>query len=137
MSYVGGTWWELKLADGWQAQGDVECLTLSRSKDGAFQLSAAVKNVGAVLPEEIEEQSRQSAPNGTVVCSYSVGKFSGLCVSYRELGAHWQRFWLAHGNLLVFATYNGSPDAWCDEQQDVHAMLATLRPRDAENVLPA
>jgi hypothetical protein len=137
MPYVGGTWWELELADGWQTEDHAECLTLSRSNEGAFQLSAAAKKVGAVLPREIEEQLRQSALNGALACPFSAGVFSGLSVSYRELGVHWQRLWLAHGNLLVFATYNGSPEAWCNEQQDVYAMLATLRPRAAENTLPA
>ena len=101
MPYVGGTWWELELADGWQTEDHAECLTLSRSNEGAFQLSAAAKKVGAVLPREIEEQLRQSALNGALACPFSAGVFSGLSVSYRELGVHWQRLWLAHGNLLA------------------------------------
>ena len=41
MTWVGGTWSQPKLADGWEARQDPECLTITCSDEVAFQLSAA------------------------------------------------------------------------------------------------
>jgi hypothetical protein len=137
MEYVGGTWWELQLLHGWHATEHPECLTLTRSGSGAFQLSAAVKTNGAILSHEVEAQSREGTPQGAESIPFNTGEFSGFTAGYEEADTHWQRFWLARGNVLVFATYNGLHAAWLSEQPDVYAMLATLRPRAAANVLPA
>ena len=137
MEYVGGTWWELQLLDGWCATEHPECLTLTRSEHGAFQLSAAVKTRGAILPDEVEAQSRKGTPETSKAVPFEAGKFIGFTAGYEEDETHWQRFWLAHGNVLVFATYNGSPECWRAEQPGVYAMLATLRPRASANARPA
>ena len=137
MECVGGAWWELQVADGWSASHDAECLTLTRTNSGAFQLSAAVKSLGSILSSEVEGQSRQGTPVGVKSFPYTAGKFTGSTVGYEEEDAHWQKFWLACANILVFATYNGSHEAWLSEQSAVYAMLASLKPRAAADVLPA
>ena len=137
MKFVGGTWWELELADGWKAEEHDECLTLTRSDEGAFQVSAAVKSEGEVLPAEVEEQSREGAPNGAQSKALVAGSFTGIDVSYTEDGSVWHRFWLAAGNILLFATYNGQASAWEAEHSDVFQMLSSLRLRSAFNSLPA
>ena len=137
MEFVGGAWWELRLLDGWSVTEHQECLTLTRSEHGAFQLSAAVKKDGAILPNEVEAQSRKGTPETSRSIPFAAGKFSGFTTGYAEEKTYWQRFWLAHGNVLVFASYNGSQESWCAEQPDVYDMLATLRPRASTNVLPA
>ncbi|HPN07646.1 MAG TPA: hypothetical protein PK050_17690 [Hyphomonadaceae bacterium] len=136
MKFVGGTWWELQLAEGWRAHDHPECLTLTKSNDGAFQLSAATKRSGPVLQSEIEVQSRKGMPASVHSVPFSAGEFSGFCVGYGEGEHHWQRFWLACANVLVFATYNGLHEAWRSEQPSVYAMLHTLRLRQPANVLP-
>lgn len=137
MNNVGGTWWELSVAERWTALEDRDCVTLTHSANGAFQLSAAVKGGGSVLPTEVEEKCRAGAPSGATTSSYLAGPFRGFTAAYVEDSVHWQKFWLAHGNLMVFATYNGRPSAWLSERMAVHAMLATLRSRSVANVLPA
>jgi hypothetical protein len=137
MRYVGGVWWEIQLTDGWEADEHPDCLSITRPDGGgAFQVSAAVKTVGAIQPVEVEQQSRQGTPEGAVPKAFIAGSFSGLGVGYVEEDTHWQRFWLADGNVLIFATYNGLPEAWESERVDVYAMLASLRLRSASNGLP-
>jgi hypothetical protein len=136
VKYVGGTWWELELLNGWCAIEHPECLTLARSENGAFQLSAAVKTAGPVLAHEVEAQSRKDAPRGRKSIPFTAGDFSGFTVGHEDADTHWQKFWLACGNVLVFATYNAPHATWVIEQPDVYAMLATLRPRAPANVLP-
>jgi hypothetical protein len=134
--YVGGAWWEFRLFGGWHVTEHAECLTLTRSKLGSFQLSAAVKTHGTVTPREVEAQSRKGAPETSRPIPFEAGEFSGFTAGYEQENTHWQRFWLAHGNVLVFATYNGAPEAWHAEKPEVHSMLATLRLRSSTNALP-
>ena len=137
MEYVGGPWWELQLLDGWLVTEHPECLTLTRSAHGAFQLSSAVKTQGTILPSEVEAQARKGTPETARSMPFEAGEFFGFTSGCEEGDTHWQRFWLAHRNILVFATYNGSPAAWRSEQPAVLAMLATLRLRAPANALPA
>lgn len=137
MRYVGGAWWELRLLAGWSVTEHPECLTLTCSEDGAFQLSAAVKTHGVVLPGEVEAQSRKGTPETSKPVPFDAGEFSGFTAGYESDETHWQWFWVAHANVLVFATYNGSPASWRIAQREVCAMLATLRLRAPTNVLPA
>jgi hypothetical protein len=133
--WVGGTWWELKLSDRWNSREGSECLTLTCSSQGALQLSGAVKTAGHILPSELQEQC-SGCPPGSVAREVNAGAFHGLHIAFAENGVCWQKFWLAHGNVLVFATYNGTPSAWQAERQAVYSMLASLRPRAAINAAP-
>jgi hypothetical protein len=138
MPWVGGTWWELSLAQGWAAQDDPECLSLTKSDDGgAFQLSAAVKSQGPIQQEEIKEFYQSRVPTQSKLQQASFGSFQGFVAHYIEDEAIWYKFWLANGSLLVFATYNGTEDAWMAEKDDIYAMLGSLRLRQDQNALPA
>jgi hypothetical protein len=130
MAWVGRTWWELKLSRGWRHKDDEECLSLTKCDEGAFQLSAAVKSSGQLVTvDELREFYGSEVSEGEQLREVEFGAFRGLTTRAVEHGTLWQKFWLAHGNLMIFATYNGTEQAWAKEQQDVHAMLSTLRVR--------
>jgi hypothetical protein len=137
MEYVGGPWWELQLLDGWRVTEHPECITLTHSEHGAFQLSAAEKRTEQFCPAKfmrshVKAHLRRQDPSHSRPES-----LRAFTAGYEENGRHWQRFWLAHDNVLVFASYNGSPECWRSEQAEVYAMLATLRPRPSTNLLLA
>jgi hypothetical protein len=129
VTWVGGTWWELKLAPGWRSHDDPECLTVTKSSDGAFQLSAALKSGGVIAAEEIADVYRETIPPGAAFDTASFGAFAGYSSHYVDGDAHWHKFWLCHGSLLVFATYNGTAEAWRSEGEEVRGMLNSLRMR--------
>lgn len=129
MTWVGSTWWELELAEGWRTQDDPECLTVTRSAEGALQLSAAVKSAGLVSPAEIHDFYRPTVPSGAPFDPASFGSFTGFRTHFVEDGVHWHKFWLCHGSLLIFVTYNGTPESWRLEKDEVFAMLRSLRIR--------
>lgn len=137
MTWVGRTWWELKLLRGWKATDDPECLTITRSDEGAFQLSGAVKTAGAIELSELEDFCRAEVPDDAMYSSFDSGNFQGVTAQYFEDGAHWQKYWLARDNLMIYATYNGASSAWEHEKAEVIAMLKSLRPIQSANALPA
>jgi hypothetical protein len=137
VTWVGGTWWELKLRDGWEAHDDPECLTITRSDAGAFQLSSAIKKSGVILPSELEDLCERDTPLGIKPIPFNTAVFHGLTASYVDEGSLWEKFWLASGNLHIYATYNGLPSVLNSELPDVKAMLESLRFTSAVNELPA
>jgi len=137
MQWVGGAWWELALAPGWVAQDDPECLTLTKSEHGAFQLSAAVKSQGTIQQEELREFHQSRIPAQSKLQPMTYGSFQGFFTNYIEDEAIWYKYWLANGSLLVFATYTGTEAAWMAEKNDIQEMLGSLRLRQDQNALPA
>jgi len=137
MRWVGGTKWELYLAQGWAAQDDPECLTLTKSEQGAFQLSSAVKTAGSIELDELREFHQSRIPAQSKLQAISFGSFQGLYTNFVEDDAVWHKYWLANASLLVFATYTGTEEAWIAEKNDVQKMLGSLRLRQDQNALPA
>ena len=136
MTWVGGTWWELKISSGWRAEEHSECLTLTKSDDAAFQLSAATKPAGIVSLAEVESHCRSAVPASAEFGPVSFGTFTGFCSHYVDEDIDWYKFWLLYGNLLVLATWNGLASAWTDEKQEIDGMLRSLRIRKIEASIP-
>jgi len=127
---VGTSWWSLEPEPGWSAVDAPECLTLTKSDLGAFQISAARKAEAPATLEELRRAAeRQSDVMGNPFPAV-FGGFRGYSVSYTSEGSFWRRYWLARDRLWIFATYNGSPDVRSSEEPEVEKMLASLR---AEN----
>jgi hypothetical protein len=92
-------------------------------------MSAARKSAGVIAPEEIADFYRETVPPGATFDTASFGVFAGYSSHYVDGDAHWEKFWLCHGSLLVFATYNGTAEAWRSEIEEVRGMLKSLRAR--------
>ena len=137
MTWVGRTWWELELLPGWEARHDAECLTITRSDDSALQLSGAVKSIGDILIEELEQMRVEQTPPGSKGSPFTAGVFRGVNAGYARDGWQCQGFWLAYGNLLVYATYTGIPSAWEIERSNILAMLNSLRVIPSANGKPS
>jgi hypothetical protein len=127
---VGTAWWSLEPRAGWSAADDPECLTLTRSDQGAFQLSAARRPEGAAELAELRHAAERERDLMGSPFPVVVGGFHGFSVSYSRDGVFWRRWWLARGRLWIFATYNGAPSARVLEEPEVEGMLATLRAED-------
>ncbi|OGB21032.1 MAG: hypothetical protein A3I66_18800 [Burkholderiales bacterium RIFCSPLOWO2_02_FULL_57_36] len=117
---------ELDVLPQWDSSQDEECLTLTRSDEGAFQLSAFVKREGVVGLAEIRSFYQKENPKAELVPA-TAGEFSGYMVSFEDGEAKWSKYWIAAENVLVLATYNGPTGAYLREMPDVYAMLSTLR----------
>lgn len=85
---------------------------------------------------ELEGMRVREIPDNATRSRFTAREFCGLNASYMEDDTLWQKFWLAHGSLMVFATYNGLPSDWDRERSDVIAMLESLRIKSTVNVIP-
>jgi hypothetical protein len=124
---IGREWWSLEAKPGWSVVQDPECLTLTKSDQGAFQISAARRPDTPASLEELRKAAEREAGVMGKPIPVALGGFRGFSVSYEKEGTFWRRYWISKGRLWVFATYNGSPRVRSAEEPEVEEMLATLR----------
>ncbi len=124
---IGGTWWELDLIPGWKCKDNPECLTVTKSDEGAFQLSSSAKTSGIISGDEVLNIARMKLPPALNTYQVVFGEFSGYEASYIDGNVEWRKYWLACENILLFITYNGSSNAIGREEPEVKEMLSTLR----------
>ena len=124
---VGTEWWSLEIAPGWSGQDDEECFTLTRSENGAFQLSAARRESAPITPAEIDDRSRTDCSRFGQPFGVRFADFEGYGVTYFEGELAWRRYWLYQGRLVVFVTYVCTVEPHVSEWADVETMLGSLR----------
>ena len=130
---VGYERWSLSTAPGWHARYDPECITITPSANtAALQLSSSVKTDGIVADAEMQKLAGRQPDLMGSPSAVTFGQFRGLSVSYTEDDIYWHRFWLAHGNILIFATYNGSIECRASHEPAVLSMLESLQPEHAD-----
>lgn len=129
---VGGVWWSLQLAPGWQGQQDKECYTITGGAGGgALQVSAARKADATVSDDELLSFAADLArpvPLGSV----SFGAFTGFEFAFTKDEIFWRRWFLRSEHVALFVTYNCDRTDVGADAADVDAMLRTLCRRDAE-----
>ena len=124
---IGWSGWSVDVDDGWSITDHPECLTLERSVDAAFQLSSARKTSGEVTDTDLQDFVLEQKDEWGVAAPAQCGEFSGIVVHYSEEGSLWSRWFLRNGSTLLFATYNGTPEAAARESDLVNQVLATAR----------
>lgn len=123
---VGWQSWSLKVSDGWSVTDHPECLSLTLSDEGALQVSSARKYDGVVKEQDFlyqEEERKIWGDSKPVQC----GEFDGIIYEYTQEAIAWRRWFLRNGPILLFVTYNGTPEAAKREVAAVSIVLATAR----------
>jgi hypothetical protein len=131
--------WVLEVGDSWAVVDHPECLTLTRSEEGALQFSSAEKKSGQVDHADIRhvvgrlDSRGWGDPAGVVL-----GEFSGLVYSYADSeGVTWRRWFLGRGATLLLVTYNTRKAIPAADEKLINDTLHTLRaqPIAKENAL--
>jgi hypothetical protein len=99
--------WKVNTPDGCTVVRHPECLTLEIPDGGALQFSSATKRAGRVdyadLQQFAERLNEGWGSPEAVIC----GDFSGILFRYVDREAiNWRRWFLGHGTILLFVTYN-------------------------------
>lgn len=121
--------WVFEVGDNWEVVDHPECLTLTRSEEGALQFSSTEKKSGQVDHADIRhvvgrlDSGGWGDPAGIVL-----GEFSGLVYSYADAeGVTWRRWFLGRGSTLLFVTYNTSKPIPVADEKLINDTLHTLR----------
>lgn len=121
--------WSLVLPDGWSAQQDDDCVTLSADAPlGALQLSAYFKDT-EVTDDDLREFASEASDAWAAAQPCEAGDFRGLEVTFDDATTCWRQWFLRHEHQMLFATYNCAREHRGREDERVRTMLQSLRAR--------
>lgn len=120
--------WTVDAPDEWTVVRHPECLTLEDPDRGALQFSSATKRSGRVDYAHLQQIAGRLNQGGGGAEAVVCGDFSGLLFSYvdRE-GIVWRRWFLGHGAILLFVTYNTETPISTADERLIQSTLDTLR----------
>jgi hypothetical protein len=129
MSQARGAEWSLTLAPSWQAHDDEDCVGIVRPHGlGALQISGARKNT-SVTDEDLADFAADHLDADARTRPVTLGDFSGIAIRYGADGIQWRQWFLRHGPVALFVTYNRAEADGGIEDADVDQMLGSLRAR--------
>jgi hypothetical protein len=122
-------WWSVRLPIGWQATESKECVTLQGTRlPSALQISAAIKDAGLVTDEDLTEFATERLGERIALHEAALPEFAGFWAERVENGTYWQEWWLRHGNVLVYVTYNINEAFQKSESAEVSNIVRSLKP---------
>ncbi len=127
-------WWSLRLPAGWNAHEDSDCVTFQAAIPiGALQISAARKSTGRVTEPELMDFTKDESALGTKIARVTHGEFTGFAATLTKDGRWWLKHWLCHDDVVIFVTYNVSPEHNQVELGEVRQVLNTLKYRGSKS----
>jgi len=120
MSQACGAEWSLTLAPSWQANDDEDGFCIVRPEGlGALQIT----------DEDLTDFAADHLDAGARTRPVTLGNFSEIAIRYGADGIHWRRWFLRHGPVALFVTYNCAEADRGIEDADFDQMLGSLRAR--------
>ena len=120
--------WSLEPIAGWTLGKDPVCVNLTRGPaGGALQVNSTGENPRPVTLAALRDVTSRISAGRSALTEVDFGAFKGYSISYVEGDSYCRQFLLASDNIVVFAAYNGPPQARASEEPEVEVMLRTLR----------
>ena len=118
--------WSVLVPEGWRAWHDAECATLVADPEiGALQISAAIKDA-VVDASDLRAFAAKHLDAGVYPQPIQVGAFVGFSIGFQVEATAWRQWYLRHGAMALFVTYNCAVHARGVEDAAVDAALASL-----------
>ena len=131
MSIFSSQWWALRLADGWIAEQDEECVTICHPDGvGALQVSAYQKP-DAITKEDLLDGADVDPDQLGEMAASQCGDFEGFYLANSVNDSFQRSWWLGSANTMLFVTYNCDLSYQAIEAAAVDSMVSSLRRRDA------
>jgi hypothetical protein len=124
----GGASWQVALPKDWLGRHHTECATMeSDARIGALQVSSHRKKGGEVSDDDLNGFAAEHVDAGAKLRPIQLGDFSGYHLHFGTDGAYWRHWYLRHGPVALFVTYNCAPENRGVEDEEVAAILESLK----------
>lgn len=121
------SWWSVKLPDGWRAESDEDCTTMTANPEiGALQISAARNGNGSATDEDLLEFAEDHIKAGAKLREVTLGMLSGFYIHYSDDEFYCREWWLRSGNSVVLVTYTTELEYRGQEDSAIDQILTTL-----------
>ena len=120
-------WWSVQIPEGWEAERDDVCTTITANQAvGALQISAARNDEGPATDEDLLGFAEEHVRGGAKLREVSLGNLSGFYIHYSDGELYSREWWLRSGNTIVLATYTTELAQRREEDSVVDEILGTL-----------
>ncbi len=126
-SVFSTNWWQLNLLPGWTGRADTDSVCITKANGiGALQITTFPNPTGSVSQADVDRLASEETGASS---SVTAGEFAGKTVIQEVKNRYWQKWWIACGSLVLFATYNCQAPHSAGELSEVRRMISTLRTR--------
>lgn len=128
MNTYTSEWWTIPIVDDWKVERADSCVSIySPNGFGPLQISAYKKLKGNVSKKDLLETIRLTDEIKKNLTEQQCSDFYGFQIDYSEKDIFWRKWWLAAGNVILFATYNCELPVKDRESGSVNSMMASLK----------
>lgn len=120
--------WSLDVPSSWDWEDGSPAMAFARRDGlGVLQISAHTKHDGDVTFFDVMSTASERCDESVPLDACDVGDFRGLVATVARPEGHFREWWLSAGPTFVYVTYNCSLEHAGAEDEEVDAVLATLR----------
>lgn len=121
-------WWSISLPRGWSISEESDSVSLRRAtQDGVLRVSAVRKPDGCVVEADFSEFIGQPSEGCSTLQSIQTERYSGFSRDCERDGLALSEWWLAHGSVLVYFSYERMTGLEIDESGDVQRIIESAR----------
>ena len=123
--------WSVDLPPGWQVREHEICTSFFREDGvGALQVGAFLHEYQEITDPDLLEINEEAGNEDAPVLAFSSDHFKGFSTRFSTEEAHWGRWLLRAGRLLVHVTYNCNLENAGVEDHEVYEIVMTFRPAE-------
>lgn len=130
METFSSQWWEIDLPDGWEAEPEEHCVTISDPNGvGALQVGAYQKPDGIVNEDNLLDATELEPLSRKNLEKKRYKDFEGFHYTFSADDRFWRKWWLRSGYTMMFVTYNCAFAARDVESEIIDKMVSSLKNR--------
>lgn len=129
-------WWSIELPSGWSASEGSDCVAFSRGfRAGVLKVSAVRKPDGCIVNADVAEFIGEL--NQGCLVPVDAEQYFGFTRNCQRDGTFLTEWWLAHGSVLVYFTYERTPDIGSNELDGIRRIVESARIDDLQLDVPS
>jgi len=119
-------YWQLELPDHWQAEQFEDAISFYDPNSSGTLLISTVVEDEDIDDEYLEEMVAEHLENGAELHDIELGQLDGVTCCYEADEGYWCEWYLRHGRMMLFITYDCALEDEGKEDDVIDSILETL-----------
>ena len=126
MKKFQSTYWQIDLPEDWVLETDDDAVSLFNPDSSGTLMISTIKEDEIISDEYLEELVTEHLDAGADLQEVECGEFDGVSCCYEADEGYWCEWFLRHGTIMLFVTYDCALDDEGKEDDMVDSMLESL-----------
>lgn len=118
--------WQIELPDHWQIEEVEEAVSFFDPNSSGTLLISTIVEDEPISDDYLEEMLAEHLDAGAELHEIELGPFEGVTCCYEADEGYWCEWYLRHGNMLLFVTYDCALEDEGKEDDVIDSILETL-----------